>query len=42
MDETSDISRIEQVTICLKYVLAGETLETLSDFFRQYQQTKLI
>ncbi|XP_028406786.1 zinc finger MYM-type protein 1-like [Dendronephthya gigantea] len=33
MDETSDISRIEQVSICLRYVLAGETLETFIGFF---------
>ena len=33
MDETSDISRAEQVSICLRHVLDGKTLETFVGFF---------
>jgi hypothetical protein len=33
MDETSDISRTEQVSICLRHVLDGITLETFLGFF---------
>mgnify|MGYP002804058553 CR=1 FL=1 len=33
MDETSDISRTEQVSICLRHVLDGKTLETFLGFF---------
>ena len=34
MDETSDISRSEQVSICLSYVVNGEKRETFIRFFR--------
>ena len=33
MDETSDISRAEQVSICLRHVVDGKTLETFVGFF---------
>lgn len=33
MDETSDISRTEEVSLCLRYVNNGETKETLVGFF---------
>lgn len=33
MDETSDISHVEQVSMCLRYVLAGESKETFIGFF---------
>ena len=33
MDKTSDISRTEQVSICLRHVLDGKTLETFLGFF---------
>lgn len=33
VDETSDISRSEQVSLCLRYVVEGETRETFSGFY---------
>ena len=33
VDETPDISRSEQVSLCLRYVFEGQTLETFVDFF---------
>ncbi|XP_028412600.1 zinc finger MYM-type protein 1-like [Dendronephthya gigantea] len=33
VDETSDISRAEQVSLCLRYVVEGETRETFARFF---------
>ena len=33
MDETSDISRTEEVSLCLKYVINGETKENFVGFF---------
>ena len=33
MDETSDMSRAEQVSICLRHVLDSKTLETFVGFF---------
>ncbi|XP_068692664.1 zinc finger MYM-type protein 1-like [Montipora foliosa] len=33
MDETSDISRTEEVSLCLRYVINGETKETFVGFF---------
>ena len=33
MDETSDTSRVEQVSICLRHVSDGNTLETFIGFF---------
>ena len=32
MDETSDISRAEEVSLCLRYVINGKTLETFVGF----------
>ena len=37
MDETSDISRAEQVSICFRDVLDGKTLETFVGFFQRSQ-----
>ena len=33
VDETSDISRVEQVSLCLRYVFNGETKETFAGFY---------
>ena len=33
MDETSDISRTEEVSLCLRYVINGETKENFVGFF---------
>ncbi|XP_068756927.1 zinc finger MYM-type protein 1-like [Montipora capricornis] len=33
MDETSDISRTEEVSLCLRYLINGETKETFVGFF---------
>jgi hypothetical protein len=33
IDETSDISRVEQVSICLSYVLGGKKMEAFIGFF---------
>ena len=33
VDETSDISRAEQVYLCLRYVVGGETRESFAGFF---------
>ena len=33
VDETADISRTEQVSLCLRYVFAGETKETVVGFY---------
>ncbi len=33
MDETSDISRVEQVSICIRYIFDGCTKETFVGFF---------
>ncbi len=33
VDETSDISRAEQVSLCLRYVVEGEMRETFAGFF---------
>ena len=33
MDETSDISKMEQVSICIRYVFEGTTKETFLGFF---------
>ncbi|XP_068671129.1 zinc finger MYM-type protein 1-like [Montipora foliosa] len=33
MDETSDISRTKEVSLCLRYVINGETKETFVGFF---------
>ncbi len=33
VDEMSDISRAEQVSLCLRYVIEGETQETFAGFF---------
>ena len=33
VDETPDISRSEQVSLCLRYVFEGQTLETFVGFF---------
>ena len=35
VDETSDISRVEQVSLCLRYVVEGETRETFAGFFER-------
>ena len=34
VDETSDISRTEQVSMCLRYVIDGETKETFAGFYK--------
>ena len=34
VDETPDISRSEQVSLCLRYVFEGQTVETFVGFFR--------
>ena len=39
MDEISDISRNEQVSLCLSYVLGGERKEAFIDFFRTKSTT---
>lgn len=33
VDETSDISRVEQVAICLRYIIEGETKESFIGFY---------
>ena len=33
VDETSDVSRVGQVSLCLRYVVEGETRETFAGFF---------
>ena len=33
MDETSDISRTEEVSLCLRCIINGETKETFVGFF---------
>ena len=33
VDETSDIRRVEQVSLCLRYVIEGETRKTFAGFF---------
>lgn len=33
VDETSDISRVEQVSLCLRYVFNSETKETFAGFY---------
>ena len=39
MDETSDISRNEQVSLCLSFVVGGERKETFIGFFRTKSTT---